>query len=860
MRSFSGAHFLPFMFETRTRKHIPKENYIGWTQMNPGGLLHDLSTAENEAISAGPEAFSSAHPGIQLFPDPFLAPRVLHDAPLVSEMIIVPGEGDLLAEAAHKLAAAVEKATGTAVAVKPASDLADGLLTPGPLVLVGRAALNSLSREILRRFQLGIFDAQFPGRGGWGVTCHGELAPGMDFRYILTFDESTMEAAIEAFIDGAIGSEGNDRLRWMHEVSPGPELQRQFLDFHSWLKGNISSLRSFDAIVAWQEGGFSRPYREVYIEIMTADYPDGVISNGRLIDIGVEALRYYQQVGDLRGLDLFREMIHGFWGYLNSSTPAIYPSDLDFRMGAFCDAWNWAEWHPSVSKEELDIVPKLLLGAMRIVHGYFLELWKYRHLERKTDPGRRGELEFRHNHETFPALCLMQAWRYFRRWPLADLPAWRDDSDYIFAVMRPDSFKYSENANSYEVLVPEHFLTWQEASGREIPGVFRDALANFARRQWLMRDNEYRMVDYGDSGLSGLGPSRPFIVSPWLDRSNPTHRDVIECEELAGGHFAPNIAAAIHAFTGLVVSDGAESPPAKGEWEIMPVDPLFGREFSFSGPADGWFDKLCLRQAWQPDAFYVAIEGIGACHGISHGHHEVNGVLRANFGGRIWLVSNGYGKPIGEKLAGKAYSGRQTGPIDHNMLLMKNAADDKPLLPPVNALLVNRQKGPVPFVTTELAGYGGAVWRRHVVVLDGQGLVVVDRVKPSAGGRLPDEVWLEWNVLGAIQPNDGGAVVEQNGVIARFRHFESGSCEWGENHSNDWHTILESGKYPHAPLPLRKAIIRANDTGKCGPDGLTFITGLWLDDALKNVSWEDAGSRLAFSLTDADKQVEVVLD
>src|SRR5690606_15050873 len=129
---------------------------IGWTQMNPGGLLHDASKSEVEAIELGMEAFASRHAGVQLFPDPFFAPRVLHPASPVANLIIVPGDGDLLSGAAKKLAAAIAAASGAEVAIKPASELGDGLETNAPLVLLGTSADNLLSRQILRRFQLGI--------------------------------------------------------------------------------------------------------------------------------------------------------------------------------------------------------------------------------------------------------------------------------------------------------------------------------------------------------------------------------------------------------------------------------------------------------------------------------------------------------------------------------------------------------------------------------------------------------------------------------------------------------------------------------------------------------------------------------
>ncbi len=830
--------------------------------MTPGGLFNELSPAEADDIALGPEAFAGRHPNTRLYPDPFLAPRCRPAAPRIADLILAPGDSDHLRVAADKLAVAVKSACGIEVKVISADQIAGGLRAKAPLVLLGNTSENVLSQAILRRFQLGIFDALFPGRGGWGVTCHGELAPGMSFRYVLSFDESTVDAAIDAFVEGAIRSGEVGRLCWMHAVSPGPKLSKIFPDYEDWLGRRLGPLCNLDAVAEWRKTGFSRPYREVFVDVLTKDYPEGVISNGRLIDMGIESLRYYQQIGDVRGLNLFREMLRGFVDYMNSSSPAIYPSDLDFRLGSLCDCWNWFEWHPSVTDEELNDVPKMLLGAMRLVHDYFLERWKYRHLQRKSDPGRRGELDFRHNHQTFPALTLMQGWRYFRRWELAEAEVWQEDSDYIFGVIRPESFKYSENTNSYEVYVAEQYLAWLEVNSRPIPAPFRDALAHFARRQWLMRDNFYQIVDYGDTGLGGLGASRPLIVSPWLLPDNPAHRDVIDLEECTGGLFEPTIAAATHGFTGLVMSDATNPPAVSGDWDTMPIDPLFAREFNFKGPAEQMFDKVCLRTGWQPDAFYLAMEGVGSGNGISHSHHEVNAVVRANFGGRMWLVSNGYGKQIGLNLAAKAFSSRQIGPVDHNMLLLKNDNADAPVLPPVNALLIDHHKGSVPFVVTEVHDYAGCMWRRHVFVLQASGVVIVDHLVANPGERLPDQVWLEWNVLGDVIAAEDGAIVEQKGVSATFRHFSCGSCEWAENGSADWHSILGSGAYPYASRPLRKAIVRSDSSARSGEGGVWFATGLWLTDTVSHASWAVRGKKaqLDIHLADGSEPVAETLE
>src|SRR5690606_19573913 len=125
--------------------------------------------------------------------------------------------------------------------------------------------------------------------------------------------------------------------------------------------------------------------------------------------------------------------LRGFWEYLQSDDPNIYISDMDFRLGQLCAAWSWAEFHPAITDEERRIFPRLLLGAMRMVHAYYLQNWSTRPLP----PG------VRHNHQTFKARCLLYGWRYFRQLQEEDAAAWKRDADALFAGMDAARTKYA---------------------------------------------------------------------------------------------------------------------------------------------------------------------------------------------------------------------------------------------------------------------------------------------------------------------------------------------------------------------------------------------------------------------------------
>src|SRR5690606_691038 len=92
------------------------------------------------------------------------------------------------------------------------------------------------------------------------------------------------------------------------------------------------------------------------------------------------------------------------------------------------------------------------------------------------------------------------------------------------------------------------------------------------------------------------------------------------------------------------------------------------------------------------------------------------------------------------------------------------------------------------------------------------------------------------------------------------RHFDSGSCEWAENASADWHSILGSGAYPHAPKPLRKAVVRADYSRQPSADAIWFITGLWLEDAVASASWDARTARLDVRLVASPEPVDETLE
>src|SRR5690606_36615348 len=125
------------------------------------------------------------------------------------------------------------------------------------------------------------------------------------------------------------------------------------------------------------------------------------------------------------------------------------------------------------------------------------------------------------------------------------------------------------------------------------------------------------------------------------------------------------------------------------------------------------------------------------------------------FGGRVWLVGNGYGKRIGVTASGEAFSTRERGPVDHNMMILRTE-DGTPQIPPINALLIDHGIAPIPYAVTQLRDYAGCGWIRHTFLLADLGLIVIDALSAETESGLPENFSLEWNILGDISKNASG--------------------------------------------------------------------------------------------------------
>jgi|GEM_PF-4551863 len=807
----------------KLRKHIPRENYKSFTTRYP--IFANLTAQESAVLEKSPEEFGNTFPTTQLFPDPFFQPPppqkyFLQDAAIIS------GEDSQTHETARRLQQSLLQQSGIEIPIQDSGDIRDRK----PQILIGASHQNAHTLELHKTLQMSGFDRHFPGDNGWGVTTFQGILHDAGPRYVIACNVQNRDAAIDYFARHAVDE---NRLNWLHQVQLDPALPAEYHDFDLWLR---RYRRTQEPVTnAWLDSDHAQPYHELFLKVLSPQITEPLIYNAALLDIGLAAIRYYQLTGNARGLELFLEMMRGCLEYHTTEGANVFISDLDFRLGQICAYWSWIEKNPQVKAQERREFSQLMLGMMRMTYDYYMQLWSYR------DMNNNGAL---HNHQTFPARTLCYGWRYFSQLGIASAQDWKNDADALFEKLDQSRTKYMENASSYESMVPHHALDWHELTGRKVSEIFQRTLASFAMREWVMRDNFLNRVEYGDCAVT-FARTAPFQVALWLQGGNPLFQQIRALEAATAAQFPPQILPAIAGFIGTAnAPENAEMDAITIGWSRLALEPKLGDSYALLGRPEERFDKLAWKSAWADDGAYVAIEGFGN-KTVSHAHNAANSVIRANFGGRIWLVGNGYGKKRNIIGARDAFDSRELGPVDHNMLVMRDAVGEQ-LLTPMNAVLRDYGEAPLPFSVTLLEDYAGCDWTRHLFILANVGLIAIDRITARKGKILPETFSLDWNILGEIQQTPFGALSDQKGVQLHFDHFGTANPQWGFNASVSWYDELTGNHYPFTSAPLQKCMLHAANHS---PDAATFVSGFWIDDAVKTAAWDGEKQRLQLATT-----------
>ena len=211
---------------------------------------------------------------------------------------------------------------------------------------------------------------------------------------------------------------------------------------------------------------------------------------------------------------------------------------------------------------------------------------------------------------------------------------------------------------------------------------------------WYYRDGRYQWV---------------------IDRRRETHRDRNFGKEL-GYHI-----------------DGAVEPIKPTDMvgvRCFPVDPEFYRHWEGPEtiPSERRFDKISFRADFDPDRQYLLLDGLQMG---SHGHDDVNAIIRFTDHGRVFLVDDSYSEGPNLK--------------DHNAVaVLHDGLRDE--VPKAAELLNLADLGRTGFSRTAARDHSGTDWVRSIIWAKDDYFVVIDDVVAREPGEY--KMACLWRTLG----------------------------------------------------------------------------------------------------------------
>ena len=410
-----------------------------------------------------------------------------------------------------------------------------------------------------------------------------------------------------------------------------------------------------------------------------------------------------------------------------------YISDIDFPLGDLVISWSLAEPEEVFSERERLLITATLLALCRQVHGYAAKFW----------PVKPDQLRF--NHETFPALSLLRAARYFGHcYKIPDVRAWQANADLVFTGPVGKVFKHVENASGYQWIVPMHKFMYDVATG-SVETLKNRNICKTAYAAVAVTDNFGIAVDYGDATDNPVGVNTRILGL--LDAAASAARDgtlawVAEfLRSAAGDQILKSYPPAGQGLPGQN-TQAPGNPPETGDWETPELDDHIRAFYQPDLAREYVADKIGFRTGWTPEVQFLLFEPQSVS---GHIHYDMNAILRYNHRGRVWIVDNGYGRPSRLSNVSRSYSERQRGPEDHNVVIFRDRQGEPVIPPPFGAIITCRRAGELLLLQSALCQIDGADWLRTIVLVFDRLMLVVDQVRAS--GR-ESVIECQFNALG----------------------------------------------------------------------------------------------------------------
>ncbi|MGC9318014.1 MAG: FG-GAP repeat domain-containing protein, partial [Armatimonadota bacterium] len=629
-------------------------------------------------------------------------------------------------------------------------------------------------------------DSIFPGEGGYVIrTVHDPFAgtPGGEGVNVLVLagsDGDGVRRAVDVLTQRYLPDAGDIALEQpVVDIEFTPEHHRFYPPVDHWLSSKRQPQYS---TIEW--------FRQ-YLQDQGLMDEDGAIqrrTEGTLVNVTGPIARIAQTwfwTGNPELPPLMKQILDQNRHLLASVPERV---EMEAASAAHVPWWDIVEELPVwTDRDRLDVTNALLADALQ---GH----------ERRAAHGmvREGYVQVvDHNHGTNSALNTWTAWQYFDRY--YDLP----ETEYWMSVVRAifagqcASHQILEDAAGYLCYAPADAMIYALGS--------RD-LTYFERGIARTQAEFIAQACVSNLGLStGFGDT-PSLVYPGvfqaISRAGWFYRDPdilwvaynVLHQNCGLRVFQSNLA------VDLSVPDG---PPE--QWTGMRKLPIYVQTLSAGDGAtepvydpkesagEQWYNKIVFREAWDPQAQYLILDGCGSFHEFEgypngpsgHRHDDINTIPCFTDVGRMWLVDHTYGA--------RAIK-------DHSGLYITR--DGSLSYQDREAKLMDFAEGQrLALCRSVYEDYSGATWERSIIWRVGDLFVILDRAIAQQPGTYVVRNSLRG--LGTHELRDDRLRLEQDG---RFCHLITDGLgelavelfdQPGEDH---WESF-----YPHAE-PVAKVL------------------------------------------------------
>ena len=679
---------------------------------------------------------------------------------LAADTALVVPDGLQATAPVVQLQGAIAAVAGRAPDIVPQRDFADALFGSVQVIACGNAVNNAALRRLYAA-RCCFVDTFFPGGDGYFVKSVSDpFGYGKNCIVLGASSREGLLAALAVFEDLVRTSAGQlhrvHAARFEHPLPPFPpeaQLERMIQD----------------DLDTWEGIWVSTPFR-----------------GGQ-----VESYAWYYYLTD-----------HPVWG---RAVPAIFAGSLEpwlaqrrdhpqiyhcfFHFHSLIHLWDLIEDSPLYTEADRCGVVAMMGEMLRHLAGLF-------YMEEKVNPP--GQI--RQNHTTYIAMDLAAGHHYLsKRYGIREFESTEDVVERIFAG-QSDCYKANDDGGvGYAWLVPQETLSYALLKKNDYRYIEDGHIADLCTLAVVTTDNMRSESNHGDTaGYTPFSPSQGWegrlwapMVSTWY-APNPEHLWILNW--LGAGkrptltHVLRGLYAGVEWGENGLALAAAEKPVGLLGIYAMKLPAKALRWVCAYAPADNqpdpqkdYFDKLSLRRDFDPASEYLLLEGSGT---FCHGHEDSNTIVRLTWNDRAWLGDGDY---------------IRAAPKFHNSIAVirdgvgvLQPPGDGLLMPLLASLNYSSESSALGLVQTEVSGYNGVDWRRHIFWGKGRYFAVIDQLQCTEAGDY--RCYCLWRLVGEAELKGAKVCLQQEGEHF-YIHNADGSAQ---EIVADLHEKSRWHNYPHA--------------------------------------------------------------